>query len=115
METHFTYKQFVTNHSFSLLDPIFEVILLFAIILLLIVFIKNVPTWFCLLFAGLSILISGQLLWFSGIIADELNIGGSAKSFFIFIATLCIHGAAIWISLIKSSKDEKIPQHSEGF
>ena len=40
METHFTYKQFVTNHSFSLLDPIFEVILLFAAILLMIVFLK---------------------------------------------------------------------------
>lgn len=115
METQLTYKQFVTNHSFSLLDPIFEVILLFAVILLMFVFFKNVPIWFCLLFAGFSILISGQLLWFSSIIVDELNIGGSAKSFFIFIATLCIHGAAIWIALIKSSKSEKIPQHSEGF
>ncbi|MGE7694994.1 hypothetical protein ACQKNC_12920 [Lysinibacillus sp. NPDC094177] len=113
MDTRFTYKHFVNENTFSLLDPIFEATLLFAVLLLIIVIIKKVSIWFCLLFASLSVIITGQLLWFSGIIADELNIEGSTKGFYCFVAMLLVHCAAVWISLAKSSKHEKIPQYSE--
>jgi len=112
VDTRFTYKHFVNENTFSLLDPIFEATLLFAVLLLIIVIIKKVSIWFCLLFASLSVIVTGQLLWFSGIIVEELNIGGSSKDFYYFVAILLIHCAAIWISLMKSSKREKIPQHS---
>ncbi|MFF2176806.1 hypothetical protein ACFVT8_10155 [Lysinibacillus sp. NPDC058147] len=114
MDTQFTYKHFANENTFSLLDPIFEATLLFAVLLLIIVIVKKVSIWFCLLFASLSVLITGQLLWFSGIIADELNIEGSTKGFYCFVIMLLIHCIAVWISLVKSSKREKIPQHSEG-
>ncbi|KOS62805.1 hypothetical protein FJQ98_06955 [Lysinibacillus agricola] len=113
MDTRFTYKHFVNENTFSLLNPIFEATLLFAVLLLIIVIIKKVSIWVCLLFASLSVIVTGQLLWFSGIIADELNIEGSTKGFFCFVVMLLIHCAAIWISLMKSSKREKIPQYSE--
>lgn len=114
MDTQFTYKHFVNENTFSLLDPIFEATLLFAVLLLIIVIVKQVSIWVCLLFASLSVIVTGQLLWFSGIIADELNIEGSTKGFYCFVVMLLIHCAAVWISLVKSSKHEKIPQHSEG-
>ncbi|MFJ7980164.1 hypothetical protein ACIQ1D_07675 [Lysinibacillus xylanilyticus] len=113
MDTRFTYKHFVNENTFSLLDTVFETTLLFAVLLLIIVIIKKVSIWFCILFASLSVIVTGQLLWFSGIIADELNIGGSSKGFYCFVVMLLIHCAAIWISLVKSSKHEKIPQYSE--
>ena len=114
MNSPFSYKHFVNENTFSLLDPIFEATLLFAVLLLIIVMIKKVSVWFCLLFASLSVIVTGQLLWFSGIIVDELNLGGGSKDFYYFVAIILIHCAAIWISLMKSSKHEKIPQHSEG-
>lgn len=113
MYTLFTYEHFLDEHTFSLLDPIFEATLLFTVLLLIIVMIKKVSIWFCLLFAIFSIIVSGQLLWFSGIIADELNLEGSSKGFYCFVVMLLIHCAAIWISLVKASKHEKIPQYSE--
>ncbi|MGE7914372.1 hypothetical protein [Lysinibacillus xylanilyticus] len=113
MDTRFTYKHFVDENAFSLLDPIFDVTLLFAVLLLIIVIIKKVSIWFCLLFASLSVAVTGQLLWFSGIIADELSIEGNSKGFYYFVAMLLIHCVAVWISLVKSSKHEKIPQYSE--
>ncbi|MEX3744333.1 hypothetical protein [Lysinibacillus xylanilyticus] len=113
MDTRFTYKHFVDENAFSLLDPIFEATLLFAVLLLIIVIIKKVSIWFCLLFASLSVIVTGQLLWFSGIIVDELNLGGSNKGFYCFVVMLLIHCAAVWISLVKSSKHKKIPQYSE--
>ncbi|MFE3575819.1 hypothetical protein [Lysinibacillus sp. NPDC059133] len=50
MDTRFTYKHFVNENTFSLLDPIFEATLLFAVLLLIIVIVKKVSIWFCLLF-----------------------------------------------------------------
>jgi len=78
MNNRFTYQHFVTNNVFSLLDPIFFVLLLFSIFLFIMIFIKKIPIWLCALFSSLTVIVSAQLLWFSGIIADELNLGGSA-------------------------------------
>ena len=106
MDTQFTYKHFVNENTFSLLDPIFEATLLFAVLLLIIVIVKSIYL-VLFTFASLSAIVTGQLLWFSGIIADELNIAGSSKGFYCFVIMLLIHCAAIWISLVKSSKHEK--------
>ncbi|WP_107922962.1 hypothetical protein [Lysinibacillus parviboronicapiens] len=112
MDTRFTYDNFVSDNSFTLLEPIFEAIVLFSVIMLMIIIIKKVPIWFSVLFASLTVVISGQLLFFSGIIIDELGLGGNSKDFFCFIATAVLQCAVVLISLHKTSKNVKIPQRS---
>ncbi|MET4559015.1 hypothetical protein ABIA69_000158 [Lysinibacillus parviboronicapiens] len=41
MDTRFTYDNFVSDNSFTLLEPIFEAIVLFSVIMLMIVIIKK--------------------------------------------------------------------------
>jgi len=36
--------------------------------------------------SAISILVSGQLLYYSGIIVDEIGLGGDPVSFFLFLA-----------------------------
>ncbi|MGE7093002.1 hypothetical protein ACQKII_16415 [Lysinibacillus sp. NPDC048646] len=112
MDSRFTYDNFVSDKSFTLLEPIFEVIVLYSVLMLIIAIIKKMPIWFCLLFASLTVIVSGQLLWFSGIIVDELSLGGNSKDFYCFVATVILQSAAVLMSLYKSSKNEKIPQRS---
>ena len=47
-------------------------------------FAEKVPVWVCTLFGTLTSIVAAQLLWFSGIIADELGIGGSAKALIFY-------------------------------
>ncbi|EON73024.1 hypothetical protein [Lysinibacillus sphaericus] len=114
MDTRFTYDNFVNDKSFTLLEPIFEVIVLFSVFMLIIVMIKKVPIWISVLFASFTVIISGLLLFFSGIIVDELGLGGNSKDFFCFIATVILQSATVLMSLYKSSKNVKIPQRSVG-
>ncbi len=113
MDSRFTYQHFIKNNSFALLDPVFMVLLLFSMIILVMVLIKKVPIWLCALFASLTIIVAAQLLWFSGIIADELGIGGSARSFSLFIGIFIIQCFALWIAIKKNPK--KVPQRSANF
>ncbi|QDQ01908.1 hypothetical protein FOH38_16220 [Lysinibacillus fusiformis] len=114
LDTRFTYDNFVSDQSFTLLEPIFEVIVLYSVLMFIIVMIKKMPIWFSILFASLTVIVSGQLLWFSGIIVDELNLGGNPKDFYCFVVTVILQCAAVLMSLSKSSKKEKIPQRSFG-
>ncbi|MEA0551947.1 hypothetical protein U1P98_16310 [Lysinibacillus irui] len=107
MDHRFTYHNFVTNNVFSLLDPIFLVIFLFSILLLIMVCIKKTPIWLCAIFASLTVIVSGQLLWFSAIIVDELGIGGSTEDFILFMGILVTQFLALYITVLKSYKKEK--------
>ena len=107
MDTRFTYKNFAIDGIFTLLDPIFQVRLLLSILFLVIVIFKKVSLWFCLLFARLTVIVSGQLLWFSAIIVDELNLGGSSTDTYIFLGTVIIQCAVVYIALIKTNKNKK--------
>ncbi|QPR66125.1 hypothetical protein I6G82_12515 [Lysinibacillus macroides] len=113
MDSHFTYQHFIKNNDFVLLNPVFIVLLLFSILLLVIALIKKVSIWLCTLFASLTIIVAAQLLWFSGIIADELGIGGSAQSFSLFIGIFIIQCLTLWIAIKKNAK--KVPQRSADF
>lgn len=110
MDSRFTYQHFIKNNAFALLDPVFIVLLLFSIVLLIIVLLKKVPVWVCTLFGTLTSIVAAQLLWFSGIIADELGIGGSAKNFNLFISIVIVQCLSLWVTSKKNNK--KIPQHS---
>ena len=114
MDTRFTYKNFEIDGIFTLLDPIFQVLLLFSILFLVIVILKKVSFGLCLLFASFTVIVSGQLLWFSAIIVDELNLGGNSTGTYMFLGTVIIQCAVVYIALIKSNKNKKIPQHSIG-
>lgn len=114
MDTRFTYKNFAIDGIFTLLDPIFQVRLLLSILFLVIVILKKVSLWFCLLFASLTMIVSVQLLWFSAIIVDELNLGGSSTDTYILLGTVIIQCAVVYIALIKTNKNKKIPQCSSG-
>ena len=73
MNTRISYGKFASSDSVIL-----------GIILIIVIFIKVSP-WLCLFFASFTVIISGQLLWFSGIIVDELNLRGNSTDFFLFL------------------------------
>ena len=79
----YTYESFEILGSFSLLKPIFVTFLIVSVILFFIVIlprnkskILNGFTVICI--SSLSILVSAQILFYSGIIVDEINLGGDA-------------------------------------
>lgn len=112
MDTRFTYKNFVIDGIFTLLDPSFQVLLLFAVLLFFIVIFKRISPWLCLLSASFTVIVTGQLLWFSSIIVDELNLGGNPTDFFLFLGSVIIQCAVVYIAFLKSFKNKKIPQRS---
>lgn len=87
----YTEKTFETLGAFTLLRPIFFTILVATLLLLLVVIIPylknrmiNGLTVFSMTI--ISILVSGQLLYYSGIIVDEIGLGGDRVSTYLFLA-----------------------------
>lgn len=77
----YTYNSFESLGVFTLLRPIFITILVVSLLLLCIIIIpklknKMINGFSVLSLTSISILVSGQLLFYSGIIVDEIGLGG---------------------------------------
>ena len=92
----YTYESFETLGSFTLLRPIFVTFLIVSLILLVIIILPRTKnkiingfTVACISIP--SILVSAQILFYSGIIVDEINLGGDAVSTVLFLAITVIN------------------------
>ncbi|MCM3257309.1 hypothetical protein JNUCC32_12480 [Paenibacillus sp. JNUCC32] len=93
----YTHKSFETLGTFTLLRPIFISILVVSLLLFFILIIpklknKMINGFTVLSLSVISIFVSGQLLYNSGIIVDEIGLSGDPVSFYIFLAI-----TGIWI------------------
>lgn len=105
----YTYDSFENLGAFILLRPIFSTILVISLILFIMLLIprfnsKIINGFTVLSLSAFSILVSGQLLFYNGIIVDEIGLGGDPISFFIFLA---IVGMGIINLIIYFYKNEK--------
>ncbi|MEF7438294.1 hypothetical protein V4V36_13490 [Paenibacillus lautus] len=93
----YTHKSFETLGTFTLLRPIFISSLVVSLLLFFILIIpklknKMINGFTVLSLSVISIFVSGQLLYNSGIIVDEIGLSGDPVSFYIFLAI-----TGIWI------------------
>ena len=91
----YTYESFETLGAFTLLRPIFITFLVVSLLLFFVIIIpkfknKVINGITVIGLTGISILVSGQLLFYHGIIVDELGLGGDPVSFYIFLAIVGI-------------------------
>ena len=91
----YTYESFETLGVFTLLRPIFITILVVSLLLFFVIIIpkfknKVINGFTVLVLSVISILVSGQLLFYHGIIVDEIGLGGDPVSFYIFLAIVGI-------------------------
>jgi hypothetical protein len=98
----YTYESFEEFGEFTLLRPIFITFLLVALILFLIVILprtknKLINGFTVTSISIISILVSAQLLFYHGIIVDEINLAGDPVSFTMF---LVIVGFSVLNSII---------------
>lgn len=87
----YTYESFETLGAFTLMRPIFSTFLVISILLLLLVLIPRTKKTYIngftvISISTISILISAQLLFYEGIIVDEIGLGGDTVSTIIFLA-----------------------------
>ena len=101
----FTYANFAIDGVFTLCQPIFRTIFIFSIIFLAIVIAKVIPTWIVVLYSTFSIVIAGQLLWFTGVIIDELALSSNSSDTVLFIAVCMTNIVSIFVSMTKKPKE----------
>lgn len=104
MNDSYTYNKFQVDGVFTLLDPIFQCIFIFSIILLAASIAKTIPVWIAFLFGSFGCIVSGQLLWYSGILSDELGLGGNASETTLFLAICATHVLSVFICIGKNRK-----------
>lgn len=91
----YTYESFETLGVFTLLRPTFITILAVSLLLFFIIIIpklknKMINRFTVLSLSAISILVSAQLLFYEGIIVDEIGLGGDPVSFYLFLAITCM-------------------------
>lgn len=105
----YTEKSFETLGAFTLLRPVFIIILVISLALFIILVIPKLKNdlingFTVLSLSAFSILVSGQLLYYEGIIADETGLSGDAISSYIFLA---ITGIGIINSIVYFATQRK--------
>lgn len=106
----YTYEAFETIEQFSLLRPIFISLLIFSVILSISIILSKRFTKFLNVFSVISIsvmaiIISSQLLFYSAIIVDEINLDGDSISFGLYIGILSLSVLNPLLYTILSNKD----------
>ncbi|MEG0438273.1 MAG: acyl-CoA dehydrogenase [Solibacillus sp.] len=104
METTFTYEKFAGDGILTLLDPLYILALLFSALLLIAVLRFAVNPKIMLFVSAFTILLMGQIHIIGGILADELNLGGSSKNFYFLITIAMIQVGVVIISFKKNKQ-----------
>ena len=77
-----------SSSTFTLMRPVFRTFLVLAVILLIAVVLFKIPKWITAftisIVSIISIVVCAQLLFFEGIIVDELNLSGDPASLYMF-------------------------------
>lgn len=101
---NYTYENFAKDGTLTLLDPLFTLMLIFSALFVIIVLRFAINPKIMLFISTFIILLSAQLFYISGILVDELNLGGSEKNFYMLIAIAVIQVVCILIAFAKSKK-----------
>lgn len=104
MENTFIYEKFASDSIVTLLDPLFTLILIFSALFVIVLLRFEINAKIMLFFGAFTILLSAQLIMIDGILADELNLTGSSKNFYLFIAIVIIQLALIVMAFMKQKK-----------
>ncbi|WP_449539767.1 hypothetical protein [Ferdinandcohnia sp. Marseille-Q9671] len=96
----YTYDSFETLGVFTLLRPILIMITIVLLLLLILVIIPKtriqVLNGFSVVaIAFISVFVSAQVLFYEGILADELGLGGDSVSSYLFLVNVFL-GVASW-------------------
>lgn len=91
----YTYESFATSGAFTLLRPIFITFLLVSISLFLLVIMptikkKLVNSFSVISLSIISVIVSGQLMFYEAIIVDEIGLSSDGVSFYLFLAILIL-------------------------
>lgn len=105
MEMTFTYEKFAIDGVLTLLDPLYIFALLFSALLLIAVLRFAVNPKLMFFVSAFTILLMGQIHIIGGILADELNLGGSSKNFYFLIAIVVVQLGVVIISFKKNKKN----------
>lgn len=101
----YTYESFVTEGAFTLLQPVFYSSLLAAVILLIFALTSKAISGIVVVFISLIlIIISGQVLFFDAIIADELGLGGDGTATLLFLGIAFLNLASPVIFFIRKKE-----------
>lgn len=103
----YTYNSFESLGVFTLHRPVFITLLILSILFFIITsprFRKYMNEFTVLTLTVASIVVSGQLLYFDGIIVDEVGLGGDPVSLILF---LTIAGIGIINLIVYFSTKEK--------
>ena len=100
----FTYEKFAQDGTLTLLDPLFTLMLLFSGLFVIVLLRFTMKAKIMLFIGAFIILVSAQLYMIGGILADELNLTGSSKNFYFFIAIVVIQVGLILFAFMKEKK-----------
>ena len=100
----FTYEKFAQDGTLTLLDPLFTLLLIFSALFIIVLLRFAINPKIMLFIGALIILLSAQLQSIEGILADELNLVGSSKNFYFFIAIVVIQVGLIVFAFVKDKK-----------
>ena len=100
----FTYENFAKDGTLTLLDPLFTLMLLFSALFVIVLLRFTMNAKIMLFIGAFIILVSAQLLMIGGILADELNLTGSSKNFYMAIAIIVIQIGLIIFGFMKVKK-----------
>ncbi|MEH6996274.1 hypothetical protein V7075_26815 [Neobacillus drentensis] len=108
----YTYDSFETLGSFTLLRPIFITVIIASLALFFILvvpkFKKKLVNGFTVFsVSAISIVVSGQLLFYHAIVADEINLGGDTVSTYLFFVIIGICIVNCLIFLFNQKEEEK--------
>ena len=107
-ERTFTYDKFQQDGNLTLLDPLFTIIVIFSALLLFAVYKFTPPAKVMLFVAAFTLIVSAQLVTIGGILADELNLGGSSKNTTLFIITCVLQVAVIILAFYREKKHRTV-------
>lgn len=108
----YTYNSFETLGAFTLLRSIYITVLVMSLLLFFIIIIPKLNTRWLNGFTIISltsvfILISGLLFYYSGIIVDEIGLGGDPLEFILFLAITVIGIVNIILYFLKCENSTK--------
>jgi len=92
----YTYDSFVSHGTFTLLRPVPFTLLLVSLVVFLFILIprtrKFINGFSVIIMAALTSVITLQLIFYNGILADELNLSGDGVSLTIGILIIALNG-----------------------
>lgn len=93
----YTYESFVSHGTFTLLRPVSFTLLLVSLVVFLSILIpqtrrKFINGFSVIIMAALTSVMTLQLIFYNGILADELNLSGDGVSLTIGILILALNG-----------------------